>query len=254
MKTNPFILANWKLNGNILLVKRLLSALKNEVKFLKKVHIAIAPPVIYLSEMQKYLYNNKNIYLAAQNVDMHISGSFTGEISAYMLQEFGVRYVIIGHAERRNLHNEDDSIIVKKFLVLKKYNLIPVLCIGETIQDRFYKEIKNICIKQIDPILNILGIDGFKETIIAYEPIWAIGTGILPSPEYIQNVHEYIRSYLSKYSSYLASKIVLQYGGSVNSQNVFKILSQSDVNGVLLGKSSLKLKEFLSIIRIADKL
>lgn len=254
MKNIPFILANWKLNGNLLLVKKILINLIKERNFLEKLKIAIAPPVIYLSAAQKYIYGNKNLYLAAQNVDKHISGPFTGETSVYMLQEFGIKYVIIGHAERRKLHNEDYKVITKKFLILKQYNLIPVLCIGETYKDCKNKEIKNICINQINPILDILGIESFREVIIAYEPVWAIGTGKAPSPEYIQNVHLCIRSYLSQYDLNISKNVLLQYGGSVNSKNVLKILLQPDVNGILLGQASIHLKEFLSILHIASKL
>lgn len=254
MKKIPFILANWKLNGNLLLIQQTLIRLNKEIKFLKKLKIAIAPPIIYLSEAQKYIYDNNNVYLAAQNVDAHISGPFTGEISAYMLQELGIKYVIIGHAERRQLHYENYKVITKKFLILKQYNLTPILCIGELYKDYTNKEIKNICIKQISPILDVLGIEGFKETIIAYEPIWAIGTGKTPSPEYIQNVHLCIRSYLSQYDASISKNVVLQYGGSVNANNVLKILLQPDVDGVLLGKASIHLKEFLDILRITSNL
>uniref|UniRef100_A0A1A9UKB0 Triosephosphate isomerase n=1 Tax=Glossina austeni TaxID=7395 RepID=A0A1A9UKB0_GLOAU len=190
----------------------------------------------------------------AQNVDIHISGSFTGEISAYMLQEFGTKYVIIGHAERRRFHNEDQKIITKKLLILKQYNLKPILCIGEIYQNYRNKEIKNVCIKQIGPILKVLGIESFKEVIIAYEPVWAIGTGKTPPVEHIQNVHLHIRSYLSKYDSNISKNIILQYGGSVNSKNALNILLQPDVDGILLGKASVHLEEFLSIVRIANNL
>ncbi|BAC24420.1 tpiA [Wigglesworthia glossinidia endosymbiont of Glossina brevipalpis] len=252
MKLKPLILSNWKLNGNCLLVKKILLKLNEKLKNKNNLKVVIAPPVIYLSEFKKYVLK-KNIFLAAQNVDVNLTGSFTGEISPIMLYEFGVKYVIIGHSERRLYHNESIEDVTKKFLILKKFNLIPVLCIGETKKNKDDKCIENEIVKQIDFILKKIGIEGFINTVIAYEPTWAIGKKDSASPKYIQKIHKFIRNYLSKYDNDISKKIILQYGGSVNSKNVKKIISQKDVNGVLLGRSSTNIEEFLYILDIIEK-
>lgn len=241
------IIGNWKLNGSRNFLINFINNFK-KIKISKNCNIVIAPPLLYL-DMLNYLTLNSNIYLGAQNVDINITGSFTGDISVKMLKDIGVKYVIIGHSERRSNYYENNFTVLKKFILLKKYNLIPVICIGENYIEKKNNLTKKICINQIKIIIKKLGIDALKNTIIAYEPIWAIGTGKSATPKYVQNIHNLIRSYIYKYSKSVAKNIIIQYGGSVNENNAKYFYLQPDINGLLIGNSSLKINSFINIIK-----
>lgn len=251
------IVSNWKLHGNRNIILNTLAKLTN--RFTNKLpatyHIAIAPPLVYLDTVRNYLIHNKHkhIYLCAQNVDIHLHGSFTGEISASMLQDLQVKYAIIGHSERRLLHNEDDKYISKKFAILKETGLIPILCIGENKIEHDSNTTHKVCINQIDNIIKSVGIHAFKNSIIAYEPIWAIGTGISASSEQVQSIHKRIRCHIAQYDSYIAKQILIQYGGSVNENNVTQFLSQPDIDGVLIGSGSLDINKFSIILQLIEE-
>ncbi|WP_284443003.1 triose-phosphate isomerase [Buchnera aphidicola] len=246
-----FIIANWKLNGSKKMIANFFKHLKfHSSTYLKKNTIIIAPPTIYLERVYKNI-NNMNIMLGAQNIDINLQGAFTGENSVLMLQDIGVKYVIVGHSERRLLHYETDDIIAKKFHLIKKFNLIPILCIGETEIDKKNGQTQTIIKKQLNSIFKKLGKSAFKNTIIAYEPIWAIGTGLSANPEDVQCIHKFIKSYIEKYDLINAEDITVQYGGSINHCNAKKFIEQPDINGFLIGNSSLSSEEFLKIIRIA---
>lgn len=246
------IIANWKLNSN----KKFIS---NYVKFLKfhinsfdsqKNIIAIAPPDVYLERVYKKI-KNTNILVASQNVDINLEGAFTGETSILMLKDIGIKYVIVGHSERRLFHNEIDSIILKKFHLIKRSNLIPILCIGETKDDKKNTQTKNIIEKQLNSIFQKLGKSAFRNTVIAYEPIWAIGTGVSADPKEVQTIHQFIKSYIYEHDPE-SKNIIIQYGGSINSLNVKEFIKQPDIDGFLIGSASLKVEEFLKIIKIAS--
>ncbi|ANZ22520.1 triose-phosphate isomerase [Buchnera aphidicola (Diuraphis noxia)] len=244
---NKLIVANWKLNGNIELISNYLDFLKfNLPNNLKDNTIVIVPPFVYLERMS-HVVNKMNIFLGAQNVDINLKGAFTGEISVLMLKEIGVKYVIIGHSERRSFHNETNNYIAKKFLLVKNYNLIPILCIGETEQEKRKNQTQKVLKEQLDCIFKTLGELAFRNTVIAYEPIWAIGTGISADPKYVQNIHQFIRNYIEKHDV-LSKNITIQYGGSVNSLNIKDFIIQPDIDGFLVGNASLNVQEFLKII------
>lgn len=245
------IVANWKLNGNIKMISNYLNFLKlNTSSNLKENIIVIAPPTIYLERIYHDI-NKMNIFLGAQNVDVNLRGAFTGETSIVMLKDIGVKYVIIGHSERRIFHNETDNGIVKKFNLIKNFNLIPILCIGETEKEKNNSQTQKIIKKQLNCIFKILGEKAFRNTVIAYEPIWAIGTGISADPEYVQIIHKFIRNYIEKHDL-ISKNIIIQYGGSINSRNAKEFIKQEDVDGFLIGNSSLDPKEFLKIIEISS--
>ncbi|ADP67280.1 triose-phosphate isomerase [Buchnera aphidicola] len=248
-----FITANWKLNGNIKMISSFFKYLKlYSSSYLEKNTVIIAPPTIYLERVCKNI-SNMNIFLGSQNVDINLNGAFTGETSILMLRDIGVKYVIIGHSERRFLHHETDDIIAKKFHLIKKSNLTPILCVGETEIEKKHNQTGQVIQRQLNLILKNLGTSAFKNIIIAYEPIWAIGTGVSADPEHVQLIHVFIKNYILKYSSINRNDIIIQYGGSINHTNVKKFIEQPDINGLLIGNSSLSAKEFLEIIKIAHE-
>ncbi|QCI25516.1 triose-phosphate isomerase [Buchnera aphidicola (Sitobion avenae)] len=247
---NFVIVANWKLNGSINMISRFFEYLKfHSSIYLEKKTIIIAPPTIYLKEVNKNI-SNMNIFIGAQNVDINLKGSFTGETSVLMLQDIGVKYVIIGHSERRFLHNENNDTIAKKFFLIKKENLIPILCVGETEKDKKYGCTKQVIQEQLNCILKKSKKLVFKNAIIAYEPVWAIGTGLSADPEYVQLIHKFIKNHIEKHDFMNINDIIVQYGGSVNCSNIKKFLEQPDINGFLIGNASLSPQEFLKIIKI----
>ncbi|URJ27776.1 triose-phosphate isomerase [Candidatus Blochmanniella camponoti] len=246
------IIGNWKLNGNKNTITNLIITLVNTFNNISKCSVAIAPPVMYLDIINRYLLNS-HIQLCAQNVDIHLSGAFTGDISAEMLQDLNVRYTLIGHSERRIHHKENDVYIAKKFFILKKVGLIPILCIGENKKEYDSGYTQSVCINQINTIIKLLGIEAFKNAVIAYEPIWAIGSGVSASPENVQLVHKSIRDYIASYDASIADKITIQYGGSVTPENVTQFFDQKDIDGVLVGAASLNANSFSMIVQTAEK-
>lgn len=247
---DPLVIGNWKLNGSTKMVKDMIKNLCNKLIDIIGCNVAIAPPSIYLAQSKKALTDSK-IELCAQNVDVNLSGAFTGDISAEMLKDIGVKYIIIGHSERRTYHKESDEYIAKKFLVLKSQGLIPIFCIGESKEENKSGKTEQICIRQIDTILNRLGVDAFKNTVISYEPIWAIGTGESAIPTKVQEIHKFIRNHISKKSTIIAEQLIIQYGGSVNTSNADEFFIQPDIDGALVGKESLKVDDFVTIVNIA---
>nr|BET44760.1 MAG: triose-phosphate isomerase [Candidatus Aschnera chinzeii] len=250
----PLVVANWKLNGNIKFIKTFLNNLSINIDKFVHCNIVIAPPCMYLYEVNKLLKNNK-LFLGAQNSDIYMYGAYTGDISLLMLKDVGVRYVIIGHSERRLFHHETNEIIAKKFFAVKQNGLIPILCIGENEKEYNNCQTEIVCKQQIDIILQKINIDAFRDTVIAYEPVWAIGTGKTPTPKRVQLIHKCIRDYLATYDFDIANKVIIQYGGSISSKNVYDFSIQPDIDGVLVGNASLDINEFIAIINnvIASK-
>ncbi|MFI4846883.1 MAG: triose-phosphate isomerase [Candidatus Makana argininalis] len=250
----PLIVGNWKLNGTKYIINEIITVLNNNLKKIKtKCNVVITPPHVYLDFVQKKVYKSK-IILGSQDVDTHLFGSFTGETSAKMLKDLGVKYTIIGHSERRFNHNENDEIVIKKLSILKKESIIPIICIGENLEDKKNGKIEKICINLIDKIIKKLGIESLHNTVIAYEPIWAIGNSQSAEPNYVQKVNKFIRYHISKYDLEISKKIVIQYGGSVNQTNASYYLKQPDIDGLIIGNISLNPNYFTEIIKSAIKI
>ncbi|QCI21030.1 triose-phosphate isomerase [Buchnera aphidicola (Hyperomyzus lactucae)] len=248
---NFLIVANWKLNGNIKMISSFFETLKlNLSAYANKSTIVFAPSDVYLERVYQCI-NDMNIFLAAQNVDINLKGAFTGESSILMLKDIGVKYIIIGHSERRLFHQETNDFIAKKFLLVKKLKLIPILCVGETEKEKQNGQTKQVIKEQLSCIFQKLGNSAFRNTVIAYEPIWAIGTGFSAHPKDVQLIHEFIKNYIRKHDPSSINETIVQYGGSVNHSNAKEFLKQSDINGLLIGSASLNPQEFLKIIRIA---
>ena len=253
MARRPLVMGNWKLNGSKVFTKELVAGLKAELADVKGCDVAIAPPVMYLAEAEAALAGQSVTALGAQNVDVDVQGAFTGDISTEMLKDFGAKYIIIGHSERRTYHKESDEFIAKKFGALKAAGLVPVLCIGETEAENEAGQTETVCARQIDAVIDALGVEAFNGAVIAYEPIWAIGTGKSATPAQAQAVHAFIRGHIAAKSQAVADQVIIQYGGSVNDANAAELYPQPDIDGALVCGASLKAPAFAVIVKAAEE-
>lgn len=243
------IAGNWKMHNDIneseILINRLKQLLKGK-SF--NCDVIICPPFTSLTEASK-LIEGSVIKLGAQNMHFEDKGAFTGEISASMLNSVGCEYVILGHSERRTIFNENDEMINLKIKKAIERGLKPIFCIGETLEEREKEITKDVVKRQVEKGLDGISSDQMKNIIIAYEPVWAIGTGKTATPEQAQEVHEFIRSLVNQiFSKSISESLVIQYGGSVKPENAAELLSQKDIDGALVGGACLKAESFLGII------
>lgn len=243
---NKLIIANWKMNGDISSNEQLLNKIIDFSENTVSTDIVICPPVIYFSQV-KYLIEGSNIQLGAQNVCTKSKGAFTGETSVAMLNEFSCKYTLVGHSERRTLYKESEQEIAQKISLLVNAGQTPVFCIGETLEQRENNNTNTVIISQVKNIIDIVGLEVFKAVVIAYEPIWAIGTGKTASTEQAQEIHRLIRSYLNELDAELFNNTAILYGGSVNENNANELISQPDIDGFLVGGASLKAEAFEQI-------
>ena len=241
------VAGNWKMNYGLDETQNLISGLKKIPKT-SSVEIVIAPPFTSLYSAFESL-RDTDIHVAAQNMHEAESGAFTGEISAKMLKSVGVNTVILGHSERRSIFNEDDDLLAEKVNTALKHNLRIIYCFGEQLKDRKYNEHQEVVYKQISNGLFHLDADAWKNIVLAYEPVWAIGTGETATPDQAQDMHEYIRCEVAdEYDKKLADNLTILYGGSVKPANAKEIFSKKDVDGGLIGGSSLKAEDFMAIV------
>jgi triosephosphate isomerase len=249
-KARKLIVAgNWKMNKTVAEALDLVKDLKIELTNIKEVDIVVCPPFTALSEVSKAILDS-NLRLGAQNMSEHNVGAYTGEIAAVMLKEFSVRYVILGHSERRQYQKESDELISKKAQAVHAASLKPIVCVGETLAEREANQTEKVLEKQIRGSLAGITKDQIVETIIAYEPVWAIGTGKTATTAQAQEVHAFIRGLLtSLYDEAAARRVRLQYGGSVKPANARELMSQPDVDGALVGGASLEPRSFADIIK-----
>ncbi|MDF1643691.1 MAG: triose-phosphate isomerase [Pseudomonadales bacterium] len=249
----PLVAGNWKMNGSRVFAEELVIGLLEHSSSLSKADVVICPPSIYLHQLwQKLSGQNENpIQLGAQNVGAQDEGAYTGEISSGMLSEFDCAYVLVGHSERRALFAETDSQVADKFQAVQRYGMTPVLCIGESLEQRESGQTFKVLAEQLKPLLQF-PIEVWRNAVIAYEPVWAIGTGQTASPEQAQEVHAWLRNLLKDQVGRLADDIRLLYGGSVKPDNAKMLFAQQDINGFLVGGASLKLQDFLAICRVAE--
>lgn len=248
----PLVMGNWKLNGTKASVEALVKALIEPAAKAEGVEVAFCPPVIFLDLVEK-LTKGSRLQYGAQNADVHTSGAFTGENSPVMLKEFGCKYALVGHSERRTLHAESDDVVAAKYEAIQQGGLIPVLCIGETLQQFEAGTTNSVVETQLKAVIDRSGIDSFANAVIAYEPVWAIGTGKTATPEIAQAVHAHIRAYLATFSADVAAKVQILYGGSVTGATAADLFGQADIDGGLVGGASLKPDDFAQIIAGAKK-
>ncbi len=243
------IAGNWKSNKTVAEALTLVADLKRDLAGVKEVDIVVAPPYTALSEVSKSILDS-NIRLAAQNMSENGVGAFTGEIAAVMLKEFSVRYVILGHSERRQYQKETDALIAKKAAAVHAASLKPIVCIGETLAEREGNLTEKVLETQTRGSLAGLTKEQLVETVLAYEPVWAIGTGKTATTQQAQDAHAFIRKTLAAmFDEATAKKVRIQYGGSVKPANAKELMSQPDVDGALVGGASLEARSFADIIK-----
>jgi len=238
------IAGNWKMNGNLQSAIDLVEGIMAGDP--GKARLAVCPPAVYLMKVGGMLAQSE-IALGAQNVCDRESGAFTGEIAASMLKECGCSYAIVGHSERRALYGESDQMVAARFAMALQAGITPILCLGETLDEREDGVTETVVARQLDAAINVSGIEGIAQSVIAYEPVWAIGTGKVASPEQAQAVHAFIRDRLAQLDNEVAQQVQILYGGSMNPANAAELLSQSDIDGGLIGGAALKANDFLAI-------
>jgi len=243
------IAGNWKMNKTVAEALDLVRDLKLDLANVKEADIVICPPFTALCEVSKEILNS-NLRLGAQNMSEHHSGAYTGEIAAGMLKEFSVRYVILGHSERRQYQKESDALVAKKVLAAHAASIKPIVCVGETLAEREAKQTEKILDAQVRGSLAGLSKAQMEETILAYEPIWAVGTGHTATSAQAQEAHLFIRRLLATlFDEPVARHVRIQYGGSVKASNARELLGQPDVDGALVGGASLETRSFADIIK-----
>ncbi len=247
----PLVAGNWKMNGSLASVRELLAGLKAGIDDVKLAEVAVCPPAVFIPEVQAQL-ENTSIAWGGQDLSVHESGAYTGEIAGPMYRDFGCKYVIIGHSERRTYHGETDQLVAEKFTAARKAGLVPLFCIGETQEERERGVTEEVVARQIDAVIEYCGIDMLGEGVIAYEPVWAIGTGLTATPEQAQEVHAFIRQRIAQRSAEVAEGLRILYGGSMKPGNAAELLAKPDIDGGLIGGASLKAEDFLGICTAAN--
>lgn len=247
----PLVAGNWKMNGSLESVRSLLDGISRGVDDVKSTEVAVCPPYIYLPEVEKLL-SGSDIAWGGQDLSTESSGAYTGEIAASMLNDFGCKYVIVGHSERRTYHAESDQLVAKKYAVARAAGLVPILCIGETLEEREAGTTNEVVARQLDAVIALEGVDALADGVIAYEPVWAIGTGMTATPDQAQEVHAFIRSRVAEKSSEVAEGLRILYGGSMKPGNAAELIGKPDIDGGLIGGASLTAEDFLGICTAAD--
>jgi triosephosphate isomerase len=241
------VAGNWKMNASTSATAQLLEGLNVGVVDLPETTtMVVFPPLPYLAQAQQLLQGS-SIALGAQNVSDQGKGAFTGEVSAPMLQDFGVRYVLVGHSERRSLYAESDALVAAKFQAVQAAGMVPVLCIGETLEQREQDATLAVVNAQVQAVIDAAGVDALANAVVAYEPVWAIGTGLTASPEQAQAVHAAIRAHVASQNSAVAEGLQILYGGSVSGATAEALFAQADIDGGLVGGASLDAQSFLAI-------
>ncbi|MEX2469600.1 MAG: triose-phosphate isomerase [Pseudohongiellaceae bacterium] len=246
------VIGNWKMHGSLDFIRRLLDELtRSSGDIPESVAIAVCPTHLHLGHVQHLLAGSR-IRLGAQDAHPAPEGAFTGAVAAAMLVEYGVHYVIVGHSERRHVFAESDALVAQKFAAVLNAGMTPVLCIGETLEQRQQDITEEVVLGQLDAVIDEVGSDALSGAIVAYEPVWAIGTGQTATPEQAQAVHRSIREHLHGQAAAIADHLPILYGGSVKADSAGALFSQADIDGGLVGGASLKADEFIAICKTAD--
>lgn len=241
------------MNGTRMQARQLVQIIADGVHKLDSIEIVVCPPFILIPVVAEALTKGNSMTLGAQNVSSERIGAFTGEISGAMLREYGCRYTIVGHSERRSLYSEDDEIVARKFAAAIEQELVPILCVGETLEQREAGQTEAVVTRQLDAVFAGSGVGAFARAVIAYEPVWAIGTGRTATPQQAQAVHAFIRGKLAALDDVVAANVRILYGGSVKGSNAQQLFQEADIDGGLIGGASLDADEFLTICRAAAR-
>lgn len=252
MSRRYLVVGNWKMNGGHAANSTLLDGIRAGLQRCPDVEIAVCPPAPYLDAVG-CAAKGSGIALGAQNLsEQEKPGAFTGEIFGGMLAELGCRYVLVGHSERRVLYGESDEMVARKFKAAQASGLTPILCVGETLQERDSRQTEQVLQRQLDAVLKLSGVQAFANSVVAYEPVWAIGTGRNASAEQAQQAHAFLRARIAGEDARIAAALRLLYGGSVKPDNAGALFKGADVDGGLIGGASLKADEFLAICAAAQ--
>jgi triosephosphate isomerase len=245
------VAGNWKMHGsraeNASLVRSLLDQARDDAT----AEVMLCPPFVYLHEVGRLL-KDSDVALGAQSLCAEAMGAFTGEVSAAMLKDVGCSYVLVGHSERRQIYAEGDALVARKFVSAQSQRLVPVLCVGETLEEREGERTAQVVARQLDAVLAVCGVGAFRSAVIAYEPVWAIGTGRNASPDQAQEVHAMIRGKVAALDATIGASVRILYGGSVKASNARELFAMPDIDGGLVGGASLKADEFARICAAAD--
>jgi triosephosphate isomerase len=244
------VAGNWKMNGSSASVSELIAGIKAGMGEISA-EVAVCPPFVYIPTVASAI-SGSAIKLGAQNMCDQDSGAFTGEIAGPMLKDVGCDYVIIGHSERRAMYGETDAVTAAKYGAVLKTGLKPIFCIGETLEERESGVTNDVIARQIDAILETDGVASLADAVLAYEPVWAIGTGKTATPEMAQEVHAFIRGKIAALDAAVADGLRILYGGSMNPANAADLIAQADIDGGLIGGASLKADDFLAICKAAS--
>jgi triosephosphate isomerase len=247
----PLVAGNWKMNGSRASVEALLAGVRAGSAEVTTAELAVCVPAVFLADVRAALQGTP-IAWGGQDVSVHASGAYTGEISGPMLADFGCKYVIVGHSERRAYHHETDELVADKFAAALQAGLIPVFCVGETLEERETGITEQVVGRQVDAVLARGGAELLGRGVVAYEPVWAIGTGKTATPEQAQDVHAFIRGRVAAADATVAAGLRILYGGSMNAGNAAELLAKPDIDGGLIGGASLKAADFLAIGKAAN--
>jgi triosephosphate isomerase (TIM) len=245
-----FVAGNWKMNGTLAANRDLLQKVMPELARVPGVKCAVCVPFPYLAQVQQLL-SGSGIAWGAQTISQFDAGAYTGEVSGSMLVDFGCRYAIVGHSERRTLFGETSGIVAQKYAAALKAGLTPILCVGETLQERESGATEKVIADQLDAVTSHSGVQSLAHAVIAYEPVWAIGTGKTASPEQAQAVHAHIRARIGREDASIADRVQVLYGGSVKASNAAQLFAMKDIDGGLIGGASLDAQEFAAICQAA---
>lgn len=243
------VAGNWKLHGSRAFATGLVAELATGLP-LPGVEVVVLPPMPYLGDLIED-FERHDLAFGAQDVSSNEKGAYTGEVSAAMLVDVGARYGLVGHSERRQYHAENSELVARKFLAALNAGLVPILCVGETLEQREAGQTEAVIGSQLAPVLDLVGVEAFKDAVVAYEPVWAIGTGRTASPQQAQDVHAFIRGVVKARDARIGDSLPLLYGGSVKPDNAAELFAQPDVDGGLVGGASLVAADFLAIARAA---
>jgi len=247
----PMVAGNWKMNGSSSSVKELIAGINEGMSSVTKAEVVVCPPAVYIPRVSGAV-EKSGVKVGSQNICDQDKGAFTGEISGEMLKDVGCEYAIVGHSERRSLYGESDEQVAARFAAARRNGIKPIFCIGETLEEREQGITNDVCSRQIDAVIALEGVEALADGVIAYEPVWAIGTGKVATPEQAQEVHAFIRGKIAALNADVAEGLRILYGGSMNPTNAAELISQADIDGGLIGGASLKPADFLAICSAAE--
>jgi triosephosphate isomerase len=246
------VAGNWKMYGDAARNQRLLEGVAAQTGSLREADCAVCVPFPYLAQVQGVLAKSP-VSWGAQNVSEHAEGAYTGEVSVAMLADFGCRYAIVGHSERRNLFGDTDELVAANANAVLGGGLTPIVCIGESLKERDTGVTQAVVSRQLDAVTERIGMEGLGRSVVAYEPVWAIGTGKVATPQHAQAVHAFVRNRVAAQDASVGAQLTILYGGSVKGANAAELFAMDDVDGGLIGGASLDLSDFMTICQAADR-